>query len=62
LFALALGCLHQKEDSLEFFVHFNDVTATSRNGSSKYTVLHEVRTRLTQPLIMQDKATALPTN
>jgi plasmid replication initiation protein len=55
LFALALGCLHQKEDSLEFSVHFNDVTATSRNGGSQYTVLHEARARLTQPLITQDK-------
>jgi hypothetical protein len=56
LFALALGCLHQKEDSLEFSVHFNDVTASSRNGGSQYTVLHEARARLTQPLITQDKS------
>jgi plasmid replication initiation protein len=56
LFALALGCLHQKEDSLEFSVHFNDVTATSRNGGSQYTVLHEARARLTQPLITQGKS------
>jgi hypothetical protein len=55
LFALALGCLHQKEESLEFSVHFNDVTATTRNGGSQYTVLHEARARLTQPLITQDK-------
>jgi len=55
LFALALGCLHQKEDSLEFSVHFNDVTATSQNGGSQYTVLHEARARLTQPLITQGK-------
>jgi len=56
LFALALGCLHQKEDSLEFSVHFNDVTATSQNGGSQYTVLHEARARLTQPLITQGKS------
>jgi len=56
LFALALGCLHQKEDSLEFAVHFNDVTATSQNGGSQYTVLHEARARLTQPLITQGKS------
>jgi plasmid replication initiation protein len=56
LFALALGCLHQKEDSLDFSVHFNDVTATSRNGGSQYTVLHEARARLTQPLITQGKS------
>jgi hypothetical protein len=56
LFALALGCLHQKEDSLEFAVHFNDVTASSQNGGSQYTVLHEARARLTQPLITQGKS------
>jgi hypothetical protein len=56
LFALALGCLHQKEDSLEFSVHFNDVTTSSRNGGSQYTVLHEARARLTQPLITHDKS------
>ena len=56
MFALALGCLHQKKDSLDFSVHFNDVMATSRNGGSQYTVLHEARAWLTQPLITQGKS------
>lgn len=57
LFALALACLHQKEDSLAFSIHFNDITGQylnetkSRNGGSQYAILHEARARLTQPLI-----------
>lgn len=56
LFALALGCLHQKEDSLDFSIHFNDITGTARNGGSQYSILHEARARLTQPLITQAKS------
>jgi hypothetical protein len=31
IFALALGCLHQKQDTLAFRIHFNDIT---RGGST----------------------------
>jgi plasmid replication initiation protein len=52
IFALALGCLHQKQDSLEFTIHFQDITPSGRRGGSAYAELMEAQTKLTQPLMM----------
>lgn len=52
IFALALGCLHQKQDSLDFTIHFQDITPGGRQGGSVYAELSTAQTRLTQPLII----------
>ena len=52
IFALALGCLHQKEDSLEFKLHFKDVISS---GGKAYQLLDEALDRLTQPLITRTR-------
>ena len=51
IFALALGCLHQKQDTLAFRIHFNDITRGGNTGGKQYTELAAAQTRLTQPII-----------
>jgi plasmid replication initiation protein len=51
IFALALGCLHQKQDTLAFRIHFNDITRGGSTGGKQYTELAAAQTRLTQPII-----------
>lgn len=51
IFALALGCLHQKQDTLAFRIHFNDITRGGSAGGKQYTELAAAQTRLTQPII-----------
>ena len=51
IFALALGCLHQKQDTLTFRIHFNDITRGGSAGGKQYTELAAAQTRLTQPII-----------
>lgn len=51
IFALALGCLHQKQDTLSFRIHFNDITRGGNTGGKQYTELAAAQTRLTQPII-----------
>jgi plasmid replication initiation protein len=51
IFALALGCLHQKQDTLAFRIHFNDITRGGSTGGKQYAELTAAQTRLTQPII-----------
>jgi plasmid replication initiation protein len=51
IFALALGCLHQKQDTLAFRIHFNDITRGGSTGGKQYAELAAAQTRLTQPII-----------
>lgn len=53
IFALALGCLHQKEDSLEFKMHFRDVIPSTGGGA--YALLDAAIARLTQPMVSRTK-------
>ena len=53
LFALALGCLHQKKDTLDFEMHFRDVIPSV--GGKSYALLDEAITRLTLPLVSRAK-------
>lgn len=52
IFALALGSLHQKEDSLHFQLHFRDVISS---GGKAYQLLDEAIDRLTQPMVSRIK-------
>lgn len=53
VFALALGCLHQKRDSLDFQIHFDDILPSG--GGRSYTLLDEALQRLSQPLLTYAK-------
>lgn len=52
IFALALGCLHQKADALHFELHFQDIISS---GGKAYQLLDEAIDRLTQPLVSRVK-------
>ena len=58
IFALALSCLHQKEESLDFKIHFRDVIASAGGGA--YTLLDEAIGRLTLPLVSTNEKKGRP--